>query len=133
MNEANHNLRVVAAGLGNMGRSHALACHNNPGIEIVGRIDRSPVDLPDELRAYPIFTDYRTTLATLKPDLVSINPYPDTHPGYAIMALENGAHVFVEKPIATTVKNAVQSLHICLAADKSNRSGNEIELKYSGV
>ena len=29
-------LRVLVAGLGNMGRSHALAYHDNPGFEIVG-------------------------------------------------------------------------------------------------
>ncbi len=34
-------IRVLVAGLGNMGRSHALAYHNNPGFEIVGLVNRS--------------------------------------------------------------------------------------------
>ena len=33
-------------GLGQMGQSHALAYHHNPGFEIVGLANRSPVDLP---------------------------------------------------------------------------------------
>jgi predicted dehydrogenase len=33
-------LRVFVAGLGNMGRSHALAYHNNPGFEIVSLVNR---------------------------------------------------------------------------------------------
>lgn len=38
-------VRVLVAGLGNMGRSHALAYHNNPGFEIVGLVNRSVVPL----------------------------------------------------------------------------------------
>ncbi|TIY07883.1 MAG: gfo/Idh/MocA family oxidoreductase, partial [Mesorhizobium sp.] len=33
-------LRVVVAGLGNMGRSHALAYHTNPGFKIVALVNR---------------------------------------------------------------------------------------------
>ena len=47
-------VRVVVAGLGNMGRSHALAYHRNPGYEIVALVNRSSVDLPDEIKDYPI-------------------------------------------------------------------------------
>lgn len=99
-------LRVLVAGLGNMGRSHALAYHANPGFEIVGLVNRSPVALPDELSAYPVFESYETALAALKPDLASINTYSESHAGYAIDAMEAGAHVFLEKPIATTVEDA---------------------------
>ncbi|TIW77243.1 MAG: gfo/Idh/MocA family oxidoreductase, partial [Mesorhizobium sp.] len=42
-------LRVVVAGLGNMGRSHALAYHTNPGFEIAALINRSDVPLPEGL------------------------------------------------------------------------------------
>lgn len=38
--------------------------------------------------------------------MVSINTYPDTHAEYALLALEAGAHVFLEKPIAVTVIDA---------------------------
>ena len=99
-------LRVLVAGLGNMGRSHALAYHANPGFEIVGLVNRSPVTLPGELSAYPFFERYETALAALKPDLASINTYSESHAGYAIAAMEAGAHVFLEKPIATTVEDA---------------------------
>jgi predicted dehydrogenase len=99
-------LRVVVAGLGNMGRSHALAYHNNPGFEIVALVNRSDVALPEELRGHTVRRSFEEALKELKPELASINTYSDSHADYAVKALESGAHVFVEKPLATTVPDA---------------------------
>ena len=99
-------LKVLVVGLGNMGQSHALAYHANPGFEIVGLVNRSKVELPDALKPYPFFDDYQKTLDLLKPELVSINTYSDSHAEYAITAMKYGSHVFLEKPIATSVEDA---------------------------
>ena len=99
-------LRVLVAGLGNMGRSHALAYHRNPGFEIAGLVNRSAVTLPDEMAGMSIRPSFPDALAELKPDVCSINTYSDNHADYAILAMEAGAHVFVEKPLATTVADA---------------------------
>ncbi len=99
-------LRILIAGLGNMGRSHALACHKHPGFEIVGLVNRSPVQLPDGLRDIPMHTDFNAALDTVDCDVVSINTYSDSHADYAIAAMEKGCHVFLEKPMATTVADA---------------------------
>jgi predicted dehydrogenase len=40
------------------------------------------------------------------PELVVIATYSDSHADLAIAAMEAGAHVFVEKPLATTVEDA---------------------------
>ncbi|SHJ38230.1 Predicted dehydrogenase [Shimia gijangensis] len=98
-------MRVVVAGLGNMGRSHALAYHTHPDVEIVGLVNRSEVDLPDALQGYPRVSTFADGLA-LKPDLVCIATYSDSHANYAIAAMEAGADVFVEKPLATTADDA---------------------------
>jgi predicted dehydrogenase len=99
-------IRVLVAGLGNMGRSHALAYHNNPGFEIVGLVNRSKPVLAPELGGYTIHPDFATALQELKPDLCSICTYSDSHAGYAVMAFEAGCDVFIEKPLATTVADA---------------------------
>ncbi|MCT8161134.1 Gfo/Idh/MocA family protein [Pseudoruegeria sp. SHC-113] len=98
--------RVLIAGLGNMGLSHALAHHHHADAEIVGLVNRSGrVDHP-ALSAYPAFSDFHDALAATKPDLVVIATYSDSHADYACAAMEAGAHVFVEKPLATTVADA---------------------------
>jgi predicted dehydrogenase len=111
-------IRVLVAGLGNMGQSHALAYHKDPRFQIVGLVNRTARDLPEELQAYPLFTDYARALAETKPDLVCVATYSDSHADYAVAAMEAGAHVFVEKPLATTVADAERVVE---AARRLNR------------
>ncbi len=99
-------VRTLVAGLGNMGISHAKAYHANPGFEIVGLANRSKPALPEGFEAYPFFETFDAALEATKPDLVCVATYTDTHVDYAIRAMEAGAHVFVEKPLAMTVADA---------------------------
>ena len=108
--------KVLIAGLGNMGLSHALA-HHAQGSEIAGLVNRSDVALPDELAGCPRFRSFEEGLAT-NPDLVVIATYSDSHADYACMAMEAGAHVFVEKPLATNVQDAQR---VVKAAKTHNR------------
>jgi predicted dehydrogenase len=98
-------IRAIVIGLGNMGQSHALALHGLDGVQIVGLVNRSPRALPDALQAYPLFDSVDEALASA-PDLVVIATYSDSHADLAIRAMQAGAHVFVEKPLATTVADA---------------------------
>ena len=100
--------RVLVVGLGNMGLSHALAYSRIEGFDVAGLCARSILDraLPASLASTPRFTSFETALAELRPDVVSINTWPDTHAAFAIAAMDAGAHVFLEKPIAETVPDA---------------------------
>ena len=92
-----------------MGASHARAYHKMPEFEIVGLVSRGPASreaLSKELGGVPEFSDYYAALAATKPDVVSINTYPETHGPYARAAIKAGCHVFCEKPLAETVEEA---------------------------
>ena len=116
-------IRVLVAGLGNMGKSHALAYHNSDA-EIVGLVNRSDLDLPEALQGYPRFQDFELALAATAPDLVCIATYSDSHADYAIKAMEAGAHVFVEKPLATTVADAER------VVAKARETGKKLVVGY---
>ncbi|MDH3262688.1 MAG: Gfo/Idh/MocA family oxidoreductase [Paracoccaceae bacterium] len=117
-------IRVLVAGIGNMGLSHALAHHHHPGAEIVGLVNRSAVELPGELASYPFFASFEEGLAATKPDLVCIATYSDSHADYAVAAMEAGAHVFVEKPLATTVADAER------VVEKATETGRKLVVGY---
>jgi predicted dehydrogenase len=102
-------LRVLVVGLGHTGLSHARAYEGLDGYEVAGLCCRSIANRNDVAKAWPRaprFADYGEALVAVKPDVVSINTWPDTHADFAVRAFEAGAHVFLEKPIAETVADA---------------------------
>jgi predicted dehydrogenase len=118
--------KVLVVGLGNMGMSHALAYTRIDGFEIVGLCERNIAQrtLPKALAAAERFTIYEDALKTLRPDVVSICTWADTHADYAIQAMEADAHVFVEKPLAETVADAER---VVAAA---RRTGRKLVIGY---
>ncbi len=112
--------RVLVVGLGNMGMSHALAYTRIPGFEVEGVCERRIASrtLPDALKNVRKFDNFEKALAELKPDVVSINTLPDTHADFAIKAMNTGAHVFVEKPLADTAENAEKVVETARRTDR---------------
>lgn len=123
-----NNLRVLVVGCGTMGSSHAHAYAKIDGFEIAGLVSRTPASREALNKmlggGVPLFSDYAQALAATRPDVVSINTYPDTHSDYAIMAFQAGAHVFMEKPIAVTVREAEQ------VAEAANATNSKLVIGY---
>ena len=120
-------MKVLVVGCGNMGTSHARAYHKLDAFEIVGLVSRTPASrnrLSDELGGLPTFSSFEEALQATKPDVVSINTYPETHADYARQSLEAGAHLFIEKPLATTVEEAQD------IADHAERLGKKVVVGY---
>ena len=114
-------IRVLVVGCGNMGASHAFAYQLLDGFEICGIVStgKSKEVLNEKLGGgYALFNDYETALKETKPDAVCISTYPDTHEDFAIKALEAGAHVFIEKPLADTVEGAKRVVEAAKRANK---------------
>jgi predicted dehydrogenase len=104
-----------------MGTSHARAYHQLDGFEIVGLVSRKPESrekLSEELGGLPTFGDFKQALELTKPNVVSINTYPDTHVAFVKASLEANAHVFVEKPLALTVEEAEELVALSIAKNK---------------
>ena len=120
-------IRVLVAGCGNMGASHARAYNKIEDFEIVGVVSRGPESrekLARELGGVPAFGDFYEALNQTRPGAVSVNTYPETHAEYVTAALESGAHVFVEKPLAQSVEDAQK------IADKAKATGKKVVVGY---
>jgi UDP-N-acetylglucosamine 3-dehydrogenase len=100
-------LRVGVIGAGAMGKNHIRIYSEMPGVELAGisDIDKDLVESLAQQYNTNAFTDYREMLAS-GIDAVSIVVPTKMHRQVAIDAIEAGAHVLVEKPIADTVENA---------------------------
>jgi predicted dehydrogenase len=82
-------LRVLVVGLGHMGVTHAKAYTRLDGYELAGLCCRSIAKRNDIVKAWPDvarFADYGEALARVKPDVVSVNTWPDTHADFAVRA-----------------------------------------------
>jgi predicted dehydrogenase len=104
-----------------MGASHATAYHQMPQFQICGLVSTgdSKARLNEKLGGgYPLFADYAQALAATRPDAVCISTYPDTHEAFALLALEAGCHVFIEKPLADTVAGAERVVEAAQKAGK---------------
>jgi predicted dehydrogenase len=118
--------RVLVVGLGNMGMSHARAYARVSGFEVAAVCERSIAGrkLPRELAHAERFADFGDALAAVRPEIVSVNTWADTHADYAIRAMEAGAHVFVEKPLAETVEDAAR------VVATARRTGRKLVIGY---
>ena len=82
--------RVLAAGLGTMGMSHARAYQAIDGFELVGLCTRNAAkrrDLDEEFPGAPRFEHLGEALEALKPDAVAISAYTEHHAPMALAAL----------------------------------------------
>lgn len=100
-------LKVGVIGAGAMGKNHIRIYSEMSGVELAGisDIDRELVDGLAKQYHTKAFTDYKELLAEGL-DAVSIVVPTKMHRQVAIDAIDAGAHVLVEKPIADTVENA---------------------------
>jgi len=121
MSNKTNPLRILVVGCGNMGASHATAYHTMDAFQICGLVSTGKTNevLNKKLGdGYTLFHDFETALEATKPDAVAISTYPDTHEHFAIKAMEKGCHVFIEKPLADSVKGAER---VAKAAKKFKR------------
>ncbi|MEM2292356.1 MAG: Gfo/Idh/MocA family oxidoreductase [Nitrososphaeria archaeon] len=106
-------------GLGFIGKVHLRNCLNLDSVKVIAAADTSKKAL-NYAKAFGIkhlFTDYRELLKLKALDAVIISLPTHLHKECAITAMEEGKHVFLEKPLA---RNPEEGREIVSAANKNN-------------
>ncbi len=114
-------------GLG-MGRHHAYGFRKRDDIELVGLAELNNELLQEmgkELEVEALFEDYSEMLEATKPDIVSVALPNFLHEKVAIDAMESGAHVLCEKPLAMSVEEGERMKEV------AQRCGRQLGLNLS--
>ncbi len=115
-------IRVANIGLGRMGMLHLMSCLKIEGVKVVAAADSSKKALKkaERLGVEKTFTDYHDLFSHPSSFDVAIISLPNyLHFESTQLALETGADVFVEKPLANTIE---QCKEIVQLVKKKNRN-----------
>ncbi len=104
-------LKVAVIGAGSMGMNHlrVLRDLSEDQVRLVGVAEPFEPNLRRATSRFHVegFTDYREMLETSQPDLVSVVVPTHLHFEVASYALTRGINVLLEKPMASTIEEAV--------------------------
>lgn len=99
-------MKVALIGAGRIGQVHAQYIREQPGIEQLVVCDREAgvaARVGARFGAQATFDDVAAMLEAVHPDVVHVCTPPALHVAPALLALEAGAHVLVEKPMTLDV------------------------------
>lgn len=114
-------IRVAVIGCGSIAKHrHLIEYHNNPYVEIVAVCDINEARVKETAATYgaKAYTSYEALLESENIDAVSVCLPNYLHAPVSIAALNAGAHVLCEKPMATSHEEAEQMIE---AAKRNNR------------
>ncbi len=104
---ANDRLRIGVVGCGGKGLSDMRACAKNHDIVALCDVDEGKAaNARKEQPQAAFYHDWRDMLDREKLDAVTVSTPDHTHAGPALAAMALGLHVFVQKPLTHTVREA---------------------------
>lgn len=115
--------RLIQVGVGGWGWTWLDIVRCSKEWEPVAYVDSKEENLEKAAEAYGMkssncFSSIEEAFESIHADAVLIVVPPHTHAGIAMRALESGLHVLVEKPLADTMKNAMDMVE---KAEKESR------------
>ena len=121
---ATEQVRTALIGCGAIATQHLQALQAMPEVSLVGVCDLSSAAAHYTAERYgtTAFTDAATMLAATRPDVVHVLTPPRSHRPLVEMALQAGAHVLCEKPIASSAAELEAMLSL---ADQHGRTLTE--------
>jgi predicted dehydrogenase len=111
-------LTAVVVGAGFAGEGHTIALRSC-GVDVVAICARQPEvvrAVADRLGVAEASTDWRRTLAAVKPDIVCVGTPATVHGEIVEAAATQGASIYCDKPLATTAAEAQRLYRLVEAA-----------------
>ena len=106
-------IKVGVIGTGHLGKLHTKMFKSIDYCELVGIYDSNPNQAEDVSKEYSVPAINSLDELLKQIDAVSISATTTSHYELAKKCFENGIHVFIEKPITASIKEAEELLEIC--------------------
>jgi predicted dehydrogenase len=109
-------LKIAVIGAGSMGMNHlrVLRDFDEEYVTVVGVADTYEPNLRNAVGRFhvPGYADYREMIERVSPDLVAVVVPTHLHFEVAAYLLDRGVHVLLEKPMASTIEQAVALIEL---------------------
>jgi predicted dehydrogenase len=108
-------LKIAVIGCGKIADSHLAQIARIDGCEVVGVCDLEVLmarQLAERFEVPGYYDSVEEMLAEARPDVVHITTPPQSHRSLAVMCLEGGSHVYMEKPFALNAAETREVLEL---------------------
>lgn len=126
-------LKVAIVGCGKIADSHAAQLQRIKGCEIVGVCDREELmarQLFERFRIKRYFCDIGEMLTEARPDVVHITTPPQSHFELGRKCLQQGCHLYMEKPFTLNTKEAVELIELAQQKHLKVTVGHDDQFSY---
>lgn len=123
-------VKVGIIGVGQIGKAHVKRYSEIPGAEIVAVADLNKEEaarVGEQTHARHVFTDFRDLLKVDEIQAVDVCLHNNLHAPVSIAAMEAGKHVYCEKPLAGSYRDAKAMI------EARERTGRMLLMQLSSV
>ena len=127
-------LKVAIVGCGKIADAHASQIQRLRGCEIVGLCDREELmakQLFERFRVRRYFSNLTELLHETSPDVVHITTPPQSHFEIAKQCLEQGCHVYIEKPFTVNSDEAVELIGLAQQKGLKLTAGHDDQFRHA--
>jgi predicted dehydrogenase len=127
-------LRVAIVGCGKIADAHAFQIQNLAGCEIVGVCDREPLMAKQLYERFPVkryYSEVSDLVGEARPEVVHITTPPASHFDIARFCLEQGCHVYVEKPFTVNAEEARQLVDLARQKGLKLTAGHNCQFTHA--
>ena len=129
-------LKIAIVGCGKIADAHAAQIGRIPGCDIVGVCDREELMARQLSERFPVracYTDVDEMLSRQRPDVVHVTTPPQAHFPVAHRCLEQGCHVYVEKPFTMNTAEAEALVELALTRNLKLTVGHDAQFSHAAI
>jgi predicted dehydrogenase len=127
-------LKVAIVGCGKIADSHAEQIQRIAGCEIVGVCDREELmakQLYQRFKVKQYFADLEQLFERARPDVVHITTPPESHYELGRRCLQEGCHVYIEKPFTLYAREAEELISLAQRKGLKLTAGHDDQFRHA--